>query len=75
MSEQPTDELRTLVIGAGVTGLMTIDRMLSGESDMPGVPVAAVDDDEEKAGSDANGVKVVGSCDDIPRLVKELDIA
>ena len=75
MSEQSKNELRTLVIGAGATGSMTIERMRSGKSDMPGMPMVVVDDDEKKIGSSVSGIEVLGSCDEIPRIVKEHDIA
>ena len=75
MSEQPKNELRTLVIGAGATGSMTIERMRSGKSDMPGMPVVAVDDNEEKIGTLVSGIKVAGACEEIPRIVKERNIA
>lgn len=74
MSEQSVNELRTLIIGAGETGLMTIDRMLTGKSDMPGTPVVVADDDPEKIGTKANVITVAGSCDDIPQLVEDFRV-
>lgn len=68
-------ELRTLVIGAGETGSMTIERMQSGESSMPGNPVIAVDDDGQKQGMMVAGIKVEGTCEDIPFLVRKFDIS
>ncbi len=41
---------RTLVVGAGEAGSLTVKRMLAGDPDMPGNPVAIVDDDRAKQG-------------------------
>lgn len=67
--------IRTLVIGVGETGCMTIERMSSGESSMLGNPVIAVDDDLQKQGKTFAGITVEGTCEDIPRLVNEFDIS
>ncbi len=63
---------RTLVVGAGETGSLTIKRMLTGDRDMLGDPVALVDDDPAKRGMRVHGVKVQGTTADIPRLAREL---
>lgn len=39
---------RTLIVGAGETGSLTITRMASKDPNMPGVPVVATDDDPTK---------------------------
>ncbi|WP_165054783.1 MULTISPECIES: nucleoside-diphosphate sugar epimerase/dehydratase [unclassified Adlercreutzia] len=65
---------RTLIVGAGETGALTIGRMLSKDPNMPGVPVAATDDDPLKKNKRIHGVKVVGTTDDIPELVKRYDV-
>ncbi|WP_165045733.1 nucleoside-diphosphate sugar epimerase/dehydratase [Adlercreutzia sp. ZJ138] len=59
---------RSLVVGAGETGALTVKRMLAGNPDLPGVPVALVDDDPAKVGSHVHGVKVMGTCDSIPSI-------
>lgn len=46
---------RSLIIGAGETGSLTVKRMLSGNPDMPGCPVGLVDDDHSKVGSRIHG--------------------
>lgn len=68
-------EMRTLIIGVGATGCMTIDRMKSSESSMPGNPVVAVDDDPGKLGKVFAGIKVEGTCEDIPRVVEEFGVS
>ncbi len=65
---------RTLVIGAGETGSLTIKRMLDGDYAMQGDPVAAVDDDPAKRGMRIHKVKVVGGTDMILDLVKTYNI-
>ena len=67
--------MKTLVIGAGEAGTMVVNRMLAGDWDMPGIPVAVVDDDCSKIGGEISGVCIAGNRLDIPRLVHELDIS
>ena len=59
---------RTLVVGAGETGSLTVKRMLSHNPDVVGCPIGLVDDKPSKLGSHIHGVKVIGSCDSIPGL-------
>ncbi|MGN0262423.1 MAG: polysaccharide biosynthesis protein [Eggerthellaceae bacterium] len=63
---------RSLIIGAGETGSLTTKRMLSDNPDMLGCPVAIVDDDKSKLGRYIHGIKVLGTCDDIPQLAQKL---
>lgn len=65
---------RTLIVGAGETGSLTIDRMVSKDPNMPGIPVVATDDDPLKRGMRIHGVKVAGSSDDIISLVELYDV-
>ena len=65
---------RTLIIGAGETGSLTIKRMSFGDYAMQGLPVVAVDDDPSKKGQRIHGVKVMGKSDLILDLVKQYDI-
>ena len=65
---------RTLVVGAGETGSLAIDRMVSKDPQMPGFPVAVVDDNEAKRNLRIHGVRVVGSSDDIQDIVDRLGI-
>ena len=68
---EPGSRPRTLIVGAGQTGSLTIKRMHLGDEDMCGEPVALVDDDITKHGRHVHGVKVYGACDDIPRIAQE----
>ena len=72
----PSDQtrLRTLVVGAGETGSLVIDRMVTKDPLMPGLPMVATDDNPDKQGSRIHGVKVAGGSDDILDLVREYDI-
>lgn len=65
---------RTLIVGAGETGSLTIRRMVSGDYVRQGLPIVAVDDDPSKLGMRISGVKVMGTHDDILTLVKRYDI-
>ena len=66
--------LRTLVVGAGETGSLAIGRMASRDPHMPGEPIIAVDDNPSKRKLRIHGVEVMGTSDDIPRLVERFDI-
>ena len=63
---------RSLIIGAGETGSLTTKRMLSDNPDICGCPVAIVDDDRNKIGQYVHGIKVMGTCNDIPALAEKL---
>ncbi|MGI6217080.1 MAG: polysaccharide biosynthesis protein [Coriobacteriales bacterium] len=65
---------RTLIVGAGETAAMTINRMSSGDYYMEGNPLVAVDDDPSKRGMRIHGVKVAGNRHDIVPLVEKYDI-
>ena len=65
---------RTLVVGAGETGSLAINRMISRDPNMPGLPIVATDDEKEKRGNHIHGVKVEGSSEDIPELCKKYAI-
>lgn len=72
--EGERERKRTLIVGAGETGSMTIKRMTSGDYEMQGVPIVAVDDDPAKQNMRIHGVKVMGTHDDILDLVDKYDI-
>ena len=71
---EPIKRPRTLVVGAGETGSLAIDRMSSKNPQMPGEPIAAVDDNPAKQNQRIHGVRVMGTSDDILELVDRFDI-
>ena len=71
---EPVKRPRTLVVGAGETGSLAIDRMASKDPNMPGEPIVAVDDNPSKQNQRIHGVRVMGTSDDIVELVDRFDI-
>ena len=65
---------RYLIVGAGETGSLVINRMLSKDPLMPGIPLLAVDDNREKRGQRIHGIKVEGTSADIEKLVEAYGI-
>jgi FlaA1/EpsC-like NDP-sugar epimerase len=70
----PCTRLRTLVVGAGETGSLVIDRMATKDPLMPGMPIVATDDNPAKRGLRIHGVKVEGGSEDILDLVESYNI-
>ncbi len=63
----------TLLIGAGHAGVVAA-RELMGRADMGLDVYGFVDDDAEKRGAVIYGIKVLGTVEDVPRIVAELGI-
>lgn len=64
---------KVLLIGAGRAGMLAADQILSrGNLDLE--IVGFVDDDVNKQRAVIRGVKVLGTTQDLPKLVRELDI-
>jgi FlaA1/EpsC-like NDP-sugar epimerase/UDP-N-acetylmuramyl pentapeptide phosphotransferase/UDP-N-acetylglucosamine-1-phosphate transferase len=64
---------RTLFIGAGRAGVMAVREIIGRGS--AGMDIMGfVDDDSGKQGSRINGVKVLGTTEDLPKLVRRYDI-
>lgn len=64
---------RVLIVGAGVAGESLVRDLLRDASNSY-MPIAFVDDREQKLGRELHGIRVVGSCDDIPDVVKRYTI-
>lgn len=64
---------RALIVGAGSAGEM-LARDLLGKGDSGYVPVAFVDDDVKKRRREIRGIRVLGTIDDIPAVIEQLQI-
>lgn len=64
---------QALIIGAGMAGEMLVRDLLR-EPDSQYVPVGFVDDDIKKRRREIHGVRVLGTCQKIPRLIERLNI-
>ncbi|MBP7676266.1 MAG: polysaccharide biosynthesis protein, partial [Thermoanaerobaculia bacterium] len=62
-----------LIVGAGRAGVLAI-REIFGRGDLDIEVKGFIDDDSQKIGSTIQDVKVLGTAEDIPRLVRELEI-
>lgn len=73
-SNEPDPECkRTVVIGAGYTGSLCINRLINNPSE-GFYPVAVLDDDEEKQGQLVYGIPIVGGVDDAERAVRDYNV-
>ena len=68
------ERVPTLLVGAGRAGVLAA-REIIGRGDMNLEVKGFLDDDAEKRGAVIHGIRVLGSTQDLPRLVKELEIA
>jgi FlaA1/EpsC-like NDP-sugar epimerase len=68
-----TEQKRTLIIGAGNAGEQIV-RDMRRTKDSPYIPVAFVDDDPAKKKVLIHGIKVRGDRNDIPDIVKNLEV-
>lgn len=66
----PKDVKRTIVIGAGYTGSLAINRFIHNPSDGY-YPVCIIDDDEEKHDKRVYGIVVEGGVEKIPEAVEK----
>jgi FlaA1/EpsC-like NDP-sugar epimerase len=66
-------DVRVLIVGAGRAAEGVIRELRRG-SMLHHRPVAIVDDRHEKKGQELQGVRVLGTCDDIPQLVEQQSI-
>jgi len=68
-----SDAKRVLVVGAGHGGEMLIRDILR-QSAGGYIPVALVDDRSRQQGREMHGVRVMGTCEEIPELARRMDI-
>ena len=73
LSQKGATRKPVLLIGAGRAGVM-VAREIRLRGDMDLEVKGFIDDDPKKVGSVLQGVKVLGTAEDIPRLVSELNI-
>ena len=64
----------TLIVGAGYFGAYVLSQITSGQSAQDCVAVAFVDDNRAKVGMRIDGVKVMGTSEDIPAIVQKKHI-
>ncbi|HTY42069.1 MAG TPA: nucleoside-diphosphate sugar epimerase/dehydratase [Thermoanaerobaculia bacterium] len=69
-----SDVVPTLLVGAGRAGVLAA-REIVGRGDMNLDVKGFIDDDVEKKGAVIHGIRVLGTTEDLPRLVKDLGIA
>jgi FlaA1/EpsC-like NDP-sugar epimerase/lipopolysaccharide/colanic/teichoic acid biosynthesis glycosyltransferase len=72
LGQEPQRAIRTLVVGADPTGVHLIQEMRRAPSgpDTP-TPVGFIDDDARLTGHLVEGVKVLGTIADLPRVLRE----
>lgn len=71
---------RTLIVGAGKAGQMVLQEILNSRNDVNNpshniMPVCFADDDVSKLRTKINGVSVVGTCPEIPRICADYQIS
>ena len=69
-SEKHENLKRTIVIGAGYTGMLAVNRFMN-NPDEGYIPVALIDDNKSKHGLKIYGIPVEGSVADIERIADE----
>lgn len=62
-----------LLVGAGRAGVLAV-REIQGRGDMDIEPVGFVDDDPLKQGTLIHGIRVLGTIDDVPNLVRRIEV-
>ena len=68
-----SERKRTMIVGAGSTGSTVVEELSRKNSIY--LPVCLVDDDMEKQGRTIDGVPIVGSTQEIPRLVAKHSVS
>lgn len=70
MPRKDENNKRILIVGAGAAGALVIKEYRNHET-LNSMPVAIVDDDKRKKGQSINGVPVLGSREDIPKICEK----
>lgn len=65
-------ENRVLIVGAGDAGESILREMMRSQNNY--LPVGFIDDNPNKIGMFLRGIKIMGGCEDIPRIVKKHNI-
>lgn len=73
ISRKNKDKIRALIVGGGDAGSMLI-REIQTTDKINYLPICVVDDDPVKLYKNINGVKILGTTDDIPKLVEKYTI-
>ena len=73
ISRKNKDKIRALIVGGGNAGSMLI-REIQTTDKIDYLPICVVDDDPTKLYKNINGVKILGTTDDIPKLVEKYSI-
>lgn len=73
LREQHTEQVATLLVGAGQAGAQ-VAREMSKRPDLGLAPVAFLDDDINKIGTTVHGVPVLGRIDDLPAVAERRGI-
>ncbi len=64
---------RTLIVGAGSAGEMVVKEVYRNK-DLNNIPVAFLDDDENKIGNRLSGIKIIGPISEVQNFLDELKI-
>ncbi|NLK52733.1 MAG: polysaccharide biosynthesis protein, partial [Syntrophomonadaceae bacterium] len=68
---QARKKYRTLIVGAGDAGAMVVRELMSNDNDINLIPVGFIDDHPSKQSLYLHGLKVLGTREDIPELVRK----
>jgi FlaA1/EpsC-like NDP-sugar epimerase len=71
VSDRPVAGAPTVIVGAGAAGRRVV-RLMSSNPRSLHLPVGLVDDDSSLVGMRIEGVRVCGTVDDLPRVMREL---
>ncbi|ACB86060.1 polysaccharide biosynthesis protein [Natranaerobius thermophilus] len=72
--QKPKNRKNVLIVGAGDAGNMALKELNQHQLDLSVNIVGFLDDDQEKQGCRVNGVKVLGSTDELVKISKKKDV-